>query len=90
MGHILLSWCTCYVVRGRALGVHHGRATHSRCVLELMWGRGPRGNSALAQLSADFQSLPPLPTIKLGTSGADSRVDGLVYVLEPRGSLQWV
>ena len=42
----------------------------------------------LALLSAVFQSLAPLPTIKLGPSGADSRVDGLVYVLEPRGSLQ--
>ena len=26
---------------------------------------------ALAQLSSGFQSLPPLPTIKLGHSGAD-------------------
>ena len=29
---------------------------------------------ALAPLSAGFQSLPPLPTIKLGLSGADSQV----------------
>ena len=42
----------------------------------------------LAQLSAGFQSLPPLPTIKLGPSGADSRVGGSVYVLGPCGSLQ--
>ena len=39
-------------------------------------------------LSASFQSLPWLPTIKLGHSGADSRVGGLVYVLGPCGSLQ--
>ena len=31
---------------------------------------------ALAPFSAGFQSLPPLPTIKLGPSGADSRVGG--------------
>ena len=30
----------------------------------------------LAPLSARFQLLPPLPTIKLGPSGADSRVGG--------------
>ena len=37
-----------------------------------MWGRGLRGNKmALAPLSACFQSLPLLPTIKLGPSGAD-------------------
>ena len=42
----------------------------------------------LALLSAGFQSLPPLPTIKLGPSGADSRVGGLVHALGPCGSLQ--
>ena len=43
---------------------------------------------ALAPLSADFQSLPRLPTIKLGPSGGHSQVGGLVYVLGPCGSLQ--
>ena len=43
---------------------------------------------ALAQLSARFQSLPPLPTSKLGLSGADSQVAGFVYILGPCGSLQ--
>ena len=43
---------------------------------------------ALALLSAGFQSLPPLPTIKLGPSGADSWVGGLVHTLGPCGSLQ--
>ena len=43
---------------------------------------------ALAQLSASFQSLPLLTTSKLGPSGADSRVHGFVYILEPHGSLQ--
>ena len=42
----------------------------------------------LALLSASFQSLPPVPTIKLGPSGADSWVGGFVYVLGPCGSLQ--
>ena len=42
----------------------------------------------LALLSAGFQSLPPLPTIKLGPLGADSQVGGFVYVLGPCGSLQ--
>ena len=44
---------------------------------------------ALALLSeSDFQSLLLLPTIKLGPSGADSWVGGLVYILGPCGSLQ--
>ena len=43
----------------------------------------------LALLSAGFQSLLPLPTIKLDTSGADSQGGGFVYVLGPCGSLQW-
>ena len=33
----------------------------------------------LAPLSAGLQSLPLLPTIKLGPSGADSRVGGLAF-----------
>ena len=44
---------------------------------------------ALALLYAGFQSLPLLPTIKLGPSGADSRVGKLVHALGPCGSLQW-
>ena len=36
---------------------------------------------AFAPLSASFQSIPPLPTSKLGPSGAASRVGGLVHVL---------
>ena len=42
----------------------------------------------LAPLSAGFQSLPLLPTIKLGPSGAGSPVGGLVHALGPCGSLQ--
>ena len=38
---------------------------------------------ALAPLSAGFQSLIPLPTIKLGLSGAASRVGRFVYILGP-------
>ena len=40
-------------------------------------------------LSTGLQSLPPLPTIKLGRSGAGSRVGGLVHTVGPCGSLQW-
>ena len=43
---------------------------------------------ALALLSAGFQSLPPLSTSKLGSSGADYQVGGFVYILGPCGSLQ--
>ena len=43
---------------------------------------------ALVPLSAGFQSLPPLLTGKLGLSGADSHVSGLVNALGPRGCLQ--
>ena len=42
----------------------------------------------LAMLSASFQLLPPLLTIKLGLSGADSGVGGFVYILGSCGSLQ--
>ena len=43
---------------------------------------------AQASLSSGFQSFTPLPTIKLGPSGAGSRVGGLVHTPGPCGSLQ--
>ena len=46
------------------------------------------GAMALAPLSASFQSLPPLSTIKLGPFGADSWVGGFMCGLGPYGSLQ--
>ena len=53
-----------------------------------MWGRGREGAMALASLSVGFRSLPLLPTIKVGPSGADSRVGEFVHALGPCGSLQ--
>ena len=43
---------------------------------------------APASRSSGFQSFTPLPTIKLGLSGAGSRVGGLVHAAGPCGSLQ--
>ena len=40
---------------------------------------------ALAPLSAGFQSLPPLPTSKLGPSGADCEWVGLCTFYDPVG-----
>ena len=60
----------------------------SLCCGDVRGGGVREGTMPLASLSAGFQSLPLLPTIKLGPSGADSRVGGLVYVLGPCGSLQ--
>ena len=54
-------------------------------------GRGVReGIVPLAELSDGFQSLPLLPTSKLGPSGADSRMGGFVYIVRPCGSLQQI
>ena len=52
-------------------------------------GGGPDREQWPLLHSADFQSLPPLLTIKLGHSGAASWVGGLVHSLGPRVSLQW-
>ena len=55
----------------------------------VVYGGGVQeGTMPFAQLSAGFHSLPPLLTSKLGPSGADSQVGGVVYVLGPCGSLQ--
>ena len=46
LGHISLPWCTCYIVRGRALGIHQGGATQVAVLWLCMWRRDPRGNNA--------------------------------------------
>ena len=75
---LFLSQHSCYVVRGRALGICQGGATQvAGCVVALYVGESPRRNNAaylaLSWLSVTF----PLSTSKLGPSGADSQVDGL-------------
>ena len=60
----------------------------SLCCDAVCGGGVLEGTVLLALLSASFQSLLPLLTIKLGPSGADSQVGGLVYVLGVCGSLQ--
>ena len=56
----------------------------SRCT----WGRGLEGTMAPASLSSRFQSFTLIPTMKLGPSGAGSRVGGPLHTLGPSGSLQ--
>ena len=60
----------------------------SLCCDAVCGGGVKEGTVPLAPLSAGFQSLPLLPTSKLGPSGANSWVGGFVYVLGPCGSLQ--
>ena len=74
--------------QGGALGVHQGGVMLVTALCCCMWGRGREGAMVLALLSAGFQSLSQLPTIKLGPSSADSRVGGLVNAPVPCGSLQ--
>ena len=63
-------------------------ATHGTTLWCCMWGRGLRGNNATCSAFGGFQSLLPLPTSKLGPSGADSQVGSFMYILGPCGSLQ--
>ena len=46
-------------------------------------GGAQEGTMQLAELLADFQSLPLLPKSKLGPSGADSQVGGLCMFWNP-------
>ena len=53
-------------------------------------GGGVReGTVLLVQLYVGFQSLPLLPTIKLGPSGAETQVGGFAYVLRSCGPSKW-
>ena len=81
-----LSPSACYIVRGGALGVQQGGATHIAGLWALYGGRGLRGKNA-ACLALSWLSVTSSATHKqMGPSGADS--GGFVYVLGPCGSLQ--
>ena len=53
-----------------------------------MWARGPIGSNGTCPTLCWFSVTSSATTIKLGPSGADFRVDGLVYILAPCWSLQ--
>ena len=88
LGHISLSWRTCYIVRGRALGIHQGEATHMAALWCCMWGKGLRGNSAAFSPLHWLSVTSPTSHKQLGPSGADTQVVGFVYILVLCGSPQ--
>ena len=74
--------------KGQSLRYSPGWGNPRRCIVVLYVGRrGLRGNNAAG--SAGSQSLPLLPTSKLGPSGVDSQVGGFVYILGRHEPLQW-
>ena len=85
-----LSW-SAYYVKEWGLRYFPGWGNPPRCLVMLDVGEGSKREQWCLLHSAVFQSLPLplLPTIKLGPSGADSRVGGFVYALGPCESLQW-
>ena len=83
-----LSWHTYYIVRGGALGIRQCGATHMAACGAVCGGGVRVGTMPLGQVLSGFQSLPLLPTSKLGPSGAESQVSWFVYILGPHGSLQ--
>ena len=74
--------------KGRSLRYLPGQGNPILCTVTLCGGGVWEGTMALALLSASFQSLPPLPTSKLGPLVLISWVGGFVYVLGPCESLQ--
>ena len=74
---------------GGALGVHRSGVTLVAALWCCMWGRGREEVMAPVPLSTGFQPLPLLPTIKLGPSGANSWLGGLVHTPGPHGSPEW-
>ena len=61
--------------KGWKLRCSPGRGNPRGCVVVLYMGEGSKREQCRL-----LRSLPPLPTSKLGPSGADSRVGGFVYV----------
>ena len=66
LGHISLSQCACYVVRGGALGICQSEATHVAALWHCMWGRGPRGNSAASLALSQISLTSPASHKQIG------------------------
>ena len=81
-----LSWRVCYF-KGRSLRCSPEQGNTGRCAVMLYVGEGPRGSIG-ARFTLLRTSIFPLSTIKLGSSGAGSRVGGFVHTPGPCGSLQ--
>ena len=87
MHHIYFSQCTCYVVRGRTLGIHQGERPTSLRVVQYV-GEGTMPLASLFGSHPTFFHFPHFPLADCAFSGAASWVGGFVYVLGPCGSLQ--
>ena len=81
-------WAHLLHSKGRSFRCSPGQGNTCCALWCCMSGGVPEGTVPLALHSAGFQSLPSLPISKLGPSGADPWVGGLVYVLGPCGSFQ--
>ena len=61
-----LSQHACYVVKGRALGVHQAGQLRVAALWCCMWGRGPRGNSAACSAPCQFSVTSPATHNQIG------------------------
>ena len=89
LDHIFLSWHTCYIVRGRVLGICQGWGNPGHCIVALSVGEGSeREQHCLLGCHLAFSHFSRYPQSDCALSGANSWVGGLLYVLGPCGSLQ--
>ena len=79
-----LSWRVCYF-KGWSLRCSPGRGNAGCCAVTLYVEEGLRGSNGARSTLHQTLSPPLLPTIKLGSSGAGSRLGGLVRTLGPVG-----
>ena len=56
----------CYGIRGRALGIHQGGATHITALWCCMWGRGLRGNNAACSVLGQLSVTSPATHKQIG------------------------
>ena len=61
-----MSWHACFVVRGRALGVHQCGATQVTALWHCIWERGLKGNSAICFTLCWFSVTYPATHNQLG------------------------
>ena len=89
LGHLFfLSSHACYIVRGGALGICQGGATHVAALWCCMWGRGLRGSNGACFPLCQFSVTSPTTHNRIGPFWSRFWVGGVVHALRPCGSLQ--
>ena len=89
LGHISFPQLACYIVRGRALGIHQNGATCITALWCCMWETSQRGNNVSCLALTLLSVMSPITHKQVAPFWCWFQVGGFVYILGFCGPLLW-